>query len=93
MSHFDSLTQLSVRLTGVTSRVSPMSPKGIQQPWAGVPMPEAVKNRVSQDIIELNNRWRKFDRARGMKPSLGMKDHYTEIKLMLPALWQCSRAT
>jgi hypothetical protein len=54
---------------------------------------EAVKNRVGQDIIELNNRWRKFDRARGMKPSLGMKDHYTEIKLILAALWQYSRAT
>jgi hypothetical protein len=53
---------------------------------------EAVKNRVDQDIIELNNRWRKFDRARGVKPSLGMKDHCTEIKLMLAALWQHSRA-
>jgi hypothetical protein len=53
---------------------------------------EAVKNRVDQDVIELNNRWRKFDRARGMRPSLGMKDHCTEIKLMLAALWQCSRA-
>jgi hypothetical protein len=53
---------------------------------------EATKNRVAQDIIELNNRWRKFDRARGMKPSLGMKDHYTEIKLILSLLWQYSRA-
>jgi len=54
---------------------------------------EAVKRRVPQEIIELNNRWRKFDRARGMKPSLGMMDHYTEIKLVLAALWQYSRAT
>ena len=54
---------------------------------------EVVRNRVAQDIIELNNRWRKFDRARGMKPSLGMKDHYTEIKLMLSVIWQYSRAT
>jgi hypothetical protein len=53
---------------------------------------QAVKNRVPQDIIELNNRWRKFDRARGMKPSLGMKDHYTEIKMILEALWQYSWA-
>ena len=55
---------------------------------------EVVRNRVAQDVIELNNRWRKFDRARGMKPSLGMKDHYTEIKLMLSVIcWQYSRAT
>jgi hypothetical protein len=53
---------------------------------------QAVKNRVPEDIIELNNRWRKFDRARGMKPSLGMKDHYTEIKLILEAIWQYSWA-
>lgn len=54
---------------------------------------EAVKNRVGQDIIDLNNRWRKFDRARGMKPALAMRDHYTEIRLILAALWQYSRAT
>jgi hypothetical protein len=53
---------------------------------------QAVKMRVDQDIIELNNRWRKLDRARGMKPSLGMKHHYTEIKLILSALWQYSWA-
>jgi hypothetical protein len=53
---------------------------------------QAVKRRVDPDIIELNNRWRKFDRARGMKPSLGMKHHYTEIKLILAALWQYSWA-
>ena len=38
---------------------------------------QAVKMRVDQDIVELNNRWSKLDRARGsMKPSLGMKHHY-----------------
>jgi hypothetical protein len=52
---------------------------------------QAVKERVAQDIIELNNRWRKFDKARGMKPSLGMKAHYTEIRLVLAALWLYSR--
>ena len=53
---------------------------------------QAVKMQVDQNIIELNNRWSKLDRARGMKPSLGMKDHYTEIKLILAALWQYSWA-
>jgi hypothetical protein len=53
---------------------------------------EATKNRVAPDIIELNNRWRKFEKARGMRPNLGMKDHYTEIKLILPILWQYSRS-
>jgi len=53
---------------------------------------QAVKMRVDQDIIELNNRWRKLDKARGMKPSLGMRHHYTEIKLILAALWQYSWA-
>ena len=53
---------------------------------------QAVKVRVDQGAIDLNNRWRKFEKARGMRPSLGMKDHYTEICLVLPARWQYSRA-
>jgi hypothetical protein len=38
MSRFDSLTQIRVRLTHVTTQVSPTSLERIRQAWAGVPM-------------------------------------------------------
>ncbi len=42
MSHFESLTPLSVMLTHVTSRVGPTGLQTIQLPSAGVPMAPAA---------------------------------------------------
>jgi hypothetical protein len=36
---------------------------------------EAIRNKVEPTIIDLNNRWRKFERARGCMPSLSMQQH------------------
>jgi hypothetical protein len=38
MSRIDSLTQIRVRLTHVTTQVSPTSLERIRQAWAGVPV-------------------------------------------------------
>ena len=43
-----------------------------------------------QMVVDFNNRWRKFDRAQGRMPSLGMSDYYTEIHQALPRLIQYS---
>lgn len=51
---------------------------------------EATNGGVRREIIELNNRWRKFDESKGRRPSMSMASHYTEIRLMLPTLWQYS---
>jgi len=42
--------------------------------------------RNVQDIVEDNNRWRKFDRAKGRMPGMGMSDYYTEIRQAMPRL-------
>jgi len=39
-----------------------------------------------QDIVDDNNRWRKFDRAKGRMPGMGMSDYYTEIRQAMPRL-------
>jgi hypothetical protein len=44
MRRIDSLTQTRVRLTHVTSQVSPASPERIRQAWAGVPMQLVSEN-------------------------------------------------
>ena len=39
-----------------------------------------------QDIVDDNNRWRKFDKAKGRMPGMGMSDYYTEIRQAMPRL-------
>jgi hypothetical protein len=53
---------------------------------------EAIRNKVATAIIDLNNRWRKFERARGRQPSLSMQQHYTQMQGILAALWEYSRS-
>jgi uncharacterized membrane protein len=53
---------------------------------------EAIGNNVEEVIIHMNNRWQKFERARGRMPSLSVQQHYTQIQGVLAALWAYSRA-
>jgi hypothetical protein len=53
---------------------------------------EAIRNKVATAIIDLNNRWRKFERARGRQPSLSMQQHCTQMQGTLAALWEYSRS-
>ena len=42
-------------------------------------------------VIDLNNRWRKIERARGRAPNLSMRELYSEIMLMLSMKLEYSR--
>jgi hypothetical protein len=53
-------------------------------------MSEATNRRISKEIIEANNTWRKIYRARGKQPGLDMKDHYTDVRLIVDHLIQFS---
>jgi hypothetical protein len=53
---------------------------------------EAVRNKVAESTIDMNNRWRKFERARGRMPTLSMQQHYTQMQGVMAALWSYSRA-
>jgi len=53
---------------------------------------EALRNKVDTIVIDMNNRWRKFERARGRMPSLSMQQHYTQMQAVIPLLWEYSRA-
>ena len=39
---------------------------------------------VTDAVIDLNNRWRAFDRSRGSMPALCMSEYYNDVKLSLP---------
>jgi hypothetical protein len=51
----------------------------------------ATNAGVSKEIIEMNNRWRKLEAARGRRQGMSMMSHYTEIRLAIPTLWRYSR--
>jgi hypothetical protein len=52
----------------------------------------AVDMGLTPDVIDANNRWRKFERAGAMQPSLSMREHYTDILLSLRHLLRYSEA-
>lgn len=37
---------------------------------------------LSDSIIDSNNRWRAFEQARGSRPTLKLRDHYSSMRLM-----------
>ncbi len=47
---------------------------------------EARSRGVSDRDVDLANRWRSFENAQGRRPRLTMHDHYSDIRLMIPAL-------
>jgi hypothetical protein len=40
---------------------------------------EATNGGVPREVVELNNRWRKIEQARGRRPGLGMAAHYPDV--------------
>ena len=47
---------------------------------------------VEDKHVDLINRWRSFENARGRRPILSMHDHYSDIAILLPELLKFSLA-
>lgn len=47
---------------------------------------------VTDKLVDLINRWRKFEGARGRRPALSMHDHYSDIAILIPELVKYSKA-
>ena len=47
---------------------------------------------VDDRQVDLVNRWRSFESARGRKPRLTMHDHYSDIRILIPELIMFSKA-
>ena len=52
----------------------------------------AVGDEVSDNVVNMMNRWRKKERARGTEPGLSMRQHYTQVRGMVQALKTYSAA-
>ena len=53
---------------------------------------EAQNDQVSKAVIEANNRWRKYERARGATPGMSMMERYSESKASVPTLIRFSES-
>ncbi len=47
---------------------------------------EARARGIDPADIDLTNRWRTFEEAKGRRPRMTMRDHYSDIRLLLPVL-------
>jgi hypothetical protein len=47
---------------------------------------------VNNKLVDLINRWRKFENARGRRPTLVMHKHYLDIEILIPELIKYSQA-
>ncbi len=47
---------------------------------------------VDDKTVTLINRWHSFEQARGRRPAMSMKDHYSDIQILLPELIRYSLA-
>jgi hypothetical protein len=47
---------------------------------------------VDDKLVDLINRWRKFEKARGRRPTLAMHEHYSDIQILIPELVKYSQA-
>lgn len=46
---------------------------------------------IDNKQVELIHRWRKFEQARGRRPALPMKEHFSDIKILIPKLVKYSQ--
>jgi hypothetical protein len=51
---------------------------------------EARARGINPADIDLTNRWRTFEEAKGGQPRMSMWDHYSDIRLLVPALLKFS---
>jgi hypothetical protein len=53
---------------------------------------DATNQGLPPEVIDMNNRWRKFHRAGASRPSLTMRDHYSDVRLTLKQALRYSAA-
>ena len=47
---------------------------------------EALNQKIPKEVIEANNRWRKYARANGLTPGMSMMERYSDAKASVPTL-------
>lgn len=53
---------------------------------------QAINAGLRKEVIDRNNRWRKFERSKGRNPRLEMQEHYADARLIVGALVEYSQS-
>ncbi|KAL7561329.1 hypothetical protein ACA910_018524 [Epithemia clementina (nom. ined.)] len=54
---------------------------------------EAQNRKIPAEVIEVNNRWRKHIRSRGVLPAMSMLERYSDAKALIEAIIEFSERT
>jgi hypothetical protein len=70
----------------IPAEVAVLEESGLSRSFQRGATSEAKARGTQPDDVDLANRWRTFEEAKGKRPRLAMRDHYTDICLLIPAL-------
>jgi hypothetical protein len=74
----------------VPADVQVLEDYGISRSFRRGATSEARARGVKPADIDMANRWRAFESAKGHCPRLAIRDHYSDIRLTIPALFRFS---
>jgi hypothetical protein len=70
----------------IPSDVQVLEEYGLSRSFRRGATSEARARGTGKEDIDLTNRWRTFEGAKGKRPRMAMRDHYSDIPLLIPAL-------
>jgi len=76
----------------IPSEINVHEEYGISRSFRRGATSEARARGVPREDIDLANRWRNFEQAKGRRPRQNMRDHYSDIRLLIPALTRFSQS-
>lgn len=76
----------------VMDQDTPMIRYGISRTYRKSSESRALKAGVPKDQVEVMNRWKKIERAKGRKPHFAMADHYADARELSTLTWRYSYA-
>ncbi len=81
---FDHLEQVQISRPELIPPTDDVSEEyGIYRSFRRGSPSEATNKGLPPEVIDANNRWRKFHQAGASRPTLAMREHYSDIRLML----------
>ena len=87
------LAQIQLKMPSlIPGDVNVLEEYGISRSFRRGSTSEARARGVDDRDVDLANRWRNVENARGRKPRLAMRDHYSDIRILIPALIKYSAA-
>lgn len=90
MKHFQQVQDQYLAI--IPSTVAVLEEYGLRRSFRRAATSEGRARGVSPEDIDLANRWWNFESTRGRRPRLSMRDHFLDIRLLIPVLLKFSES-